>query len=91
MYKCAIIGVSGPRARGHAEAYQHIRRGQLTAISTRQHNRLDEFGDQFGIAARYTDYREMFAKEQPDLVHVNTPRLCDLKLWKRLKRLEFRP
>ena len=75
MYKCAIIGVSGGRARGHAEAYQHIQRGQLAAISTRNHDNLEAFGDQFGIdkAARYTDYRKMFAQEKPDLVHVNTP------------------
>jgi predicted dehydrogenase len=73
MYRCAIIGVSGGRARGHAEAYQQIKRGQLVAIATRQQDKLDAFGDQFGIAARYTDYRELFAREQPDLVHVNTP------------------
>ena len=73
MYKCAIIAASGGRARGHAEAYQHITRGKLAAISTRQRDKLDEFGDKFGVDARYTDYREMFAKEKPDLVHVNTP------------------
>lgn len=73
MYKCAIVAVSGGRARGHAEAYQHIHRGQLVAISTRQRENLDVFGDRFGISARYTDYRELFAKEKPDLVHVNTP------------------
>jgi len=73
MYKCAIIGVSGGRARGHAEAYQQIRRGKLVAIATRQQDKLDAFGDRFGIAARYTDYRELFAHEKPDLVHVNTP------------------
>lgn len=75
MYKCAIVAVSGGRARGHAEAYQHIRRGQLAAISTRNRDNLNAFGERFGIApaARYTDYREMFAREKPDLVHVNTP------------------
>lgn len=73
MYKTAIVAVSGGRARGHAEAYRHISRGKLTAISTRNQENLDRFGDQFGIDARYTDYREMFAKEKPDLVHVNTP------------------
>ena len=36
MYKCAIIGVSGGRARGLAEAYAHVHRGKLAAISTRQ-------------------------------------------------------
>jgi predicted dehydrogenase len=73
MYKCAIVGVSGNRARGHAEAYQHIKRGRLAAISTRQRDILDEFGDEFHIKARYTDYRDMFERERPDLVHVNTP------------------
>jgi len=73
MFKCAIIGVSGGRARGHAEAYQHIQRGVLASISSRQRAKLDEFGDRFHVAARYTDYREMFRRERPDLVHVNTP------------------
>lgn len=73
MYKTAIVAVSGGRARGHAEAYKHIERGSLAAISTRNRENLDRFGDEFDIAARYTDYREMFAKEKPDLVHVNTP------------------
>jgi len=73
MYKCAIVAVSGGRARGHAQAYQHIKRGTLAAISTRNRENLDAFGQEFGIATRYTDYREMFAREKPDVVHVNTP------------------
>jgi predicted dehydrogenase len=73
MFKCAIVGVSGGRAHGHAEAYQYIQRGTLAAISTRQRDKLDAFGERFGVAARYTDYGEMFAREKPDLVHVNTP------------------
>ena len=73
MYKSAIIAVSGGRARELADAYQHIQRGKLLAVSTRQRGKLDEFGERYGVAARYTDYREMFAKEKPDLVHVNTP------------------
>ena len=50
-----------------------IKRGKLVAVSTRTREKLDAFGDLFGVAARYTDYREMFAVEKPDLVHVNTP------------------
>ncbi len=73
MYRCAIIGVGGPRARGHAEAYSHIERAQLIAVSTRNREKLDAFGQKFGIEARYTDYRQMLAQEKPDLVHVNTP------------------
>ena len=73
MYKCAIIGVSGGRARGLAEAYEHIERGELVAVSTRRQDKLDEFADAFHVPARYTDYREMFERERPDVVHVNTP------------------
>jgi predicted dehydrogenase len=82
MYKCAIIGVSGGRARGHAEAYRYIDRGTLAAISSRQRDKLDAFGEAFGVAARYTDYREMFEKEKPDLVHVNTPPTVRLEIMK---------
>ncbi len=73
MYKCAIVGVSGGRAQGHAEAYRHIRRGALVAVSSRQQDKLEAFADQFGVAERYTDYRRMFEHARPDLVHVNTP------------------
>ena len=73
MLKCAIIGVSGGRARGLAEAYQHVTHGKLAAISTRTEESLHAYGDAFDVDTRYLDYREMFEKEQPDLVHVNTP------------------
>jgi len=73
MYKCAIIGVSGGRARRQAAAYKHIGGGTLVAVSTRQQDKLDAFAETFEVPARYTDYREMFARERPDVVHVNTP------------------
>ena len=72
-YKCAIIGVSGGRANGHADAYIHIPRGQLACIATRNRANRDAFGQRWNVDAQYTDYREMFEREKPDLVHVNTP------------------
>ena len=81
MYKSAIIGVSGGRAHGLADAYQHIKRGQLAAISTRQRDKLDEFGEKYSVATRYTDYREMLEKEKPDIVHVNTPPTVRLEVF----------
>ena len=72
-YKCGIVGVSGGRANGHADAYAHIRCGQLACIATRNRENLDAFGARWNVDTRYTDYREMFAREKPDLVHVNTP------------------
>jgi len=81
MIKSAIIGVSGGRARGLAEAYRHVRRGRLAAVSSRQRDRLDAFGLAFDVPARYTDYREMFEREKPDLVHVNTPPSVRLEIF----------
>lgn len=72
-YKCAIIGVSGGRANGHAAAYAHIPRGRLACIATRNRENLDAFGERWSVDTRYTDYREMLGREKPDLVHVNTP------------------
>jgi len=73
MFKCAIIGVSGSRANGHAEAYKLIGRGQLVAVSTRNDQNLQQFADKHAVTGRYTDYREMLERERPDVVHVNTP------------------
>ncbi len=73
MYKSAIIGVSGPRANEHADAYAHIKRSALTAVSTRNEANLKAFASKHSVDNTYTDYRNMFAEHKPDIVHVNTP------------------
>ncbi len=73
MYKSVIIGVGGGRAHGHADAYQYVKRGRVVAVCDLQQGPMDEFGDKFDVNARYTDYREMFEKEKPELVQVSTP------------------
>ena len=72
MYKSVIIGVGGGRAHGHANAYEYVKRGRMVAVCDLLPGPMDEFGDKFDIAARYTDYREMFEKEKPELVQVST-------------------
>lgn len=72
-YRCAIVGVSGGRARGHAEAFAHIPRGELTAVSTRTAENLRRFADQWNVPHAYTNYTEMFREQDLDLVLVNTP------------------
>ena len=72
MYKSVIIGVGGGRAHGHANAYEYVKRGRMVAVCDLLPGPMDEFGDKFDIAARYTDYREMFDKEKPELVQVST-------------------
>ena len=54
MYKCAIIGVSGGRAAGLAEAYAHVQKGRLAAVSTRTEENLHAFGERFGVCLLYT-------------------------------------
>ncbi|MCY3834441.1 MAG: Gfo/Idh/MocA family oxidoreductase [Chloroflexi bacterium] len=73
MYKSVIIGVGGGRAHGHAQAYEHVKRGRVVAVCDIRQDAMDEFGDKFDISARYTDYREMFEKEKPELAQVSTP------------------
>lgn len=73
QYRCAIVGVSGGRAHGHAEAFVHMPRGELVAVSTRNRSNLDRFGEKWNVQARFTDFDVMFREIQPDLVFVNTP------------------
>lgn len=70
-YRCAILGC-GPRARGHAAAYEHITRGEIVALCDLNEARLNAFGEEFGVAAQYTDLDEMLKRERPDLVHCVT-------------------
>jgi predicted dehydrogenase len=53
--------------------YQAHPKAEVTAICQRSQARLDEIGDKFGIAARYTDFREVVADPNVDFVHINSP------------------
>ena len=71
MYKAAMLGCGG-RARGHADAYRFVKRGKLAAICDMSEERLNNFGDDFGISSRYTDLDAMLEKEKPDVLHIVT-------------------
>jgi predicted dehydrogenase len=71
MFKCAFLGC-GPRARGHARAYQTVKRGQIVAICDFDDKRRNDFGDEFGVATRYTDVHEMLDTQKPDVLHIVT-------------------
>ena len=71
MFKCAFLGC-GPRARGHARAYKTVQRGQIAAICDLDEKRLNDFGNEFGVATRYTDVHAMLEREKPDLLHIVT-------------------
>jgi len=71
VYKSCCLGCGG-RARGHAEAYQHVNNARLEAVCDLNTERLEAFAEQFAVPRRYTDVREMLEKEKPDLLHVVT-------------------
>ncbi|WP_119081167.1 Gfo/Idh/MocA family oxidoreductase [Chitinophaga alhagiae] len=53
--------------------YQHYPNASLVAICQRNEKRLNEIGDAFGIAKRYTDYDALLLDPEIDAVHINTP------------------
>ncbi len=71
MYKSCCLGC-GPRAHGHAAAYQHVKKARLEAVCDMDEARLKAFADEFGVPRCYTDLGEMLEKEKPELLHIVT-------------------
>ena len=53
--------------------YQAHPKAEVAAICQRTKSRLDEIGDRFGIATRYTDFRQVLTDPNVDFVHINSP------------------
>jgi predicted dehydrogenase len=53
--------------------YQAHPKAEVAAICQRTRSKLDEVGDRFGIATRYTDFREVLTDPEVDFVHINSP------------------
>ena len=58
---------------GHYPAYQSIPETEVIAVANRGKERLARFSERFGCNNTYLDYREMIAREKPDIVSVTTP------------------
>ncbi len=56
----------------HAESYRTTPGFDLVAAANRSAERLNAFGERWGVRARYTDFGEMLRQEQPDVVSVCT-------------------
>ncbi len=82
-YRCAFLGC-GPRARGHADAYELITEGVKVACCDLDEQRLDDFAEKYQIPQRYTELDEMLVKERPDVVHLVTPPKLRVELMTRL-------
>lgn len=87
MYRGAVIGcgrigstiddeqVNRPQFRypwAHAPALIEAKGVELVAASDLRPQQLDDFRRRWGVTALYTDYREMVAREKPDIVCVTT-------------------
>lgn len=76
---CGRIGAQWHRADGMphpatiAGAFDELEATQLVAGCNRGRERLEAFGRDFGVTALYTDYREMLAREELDILAIATP------------------
>jgi len=57
---------------GHAPGYAAVPETEIVAAADIDQTRLDTWCDRFGVTARYTDYRDMLASEDLDLVSTTT-------------------
>lgn len=53
--------------------YQRHPEAEMAAICQRTESSLNEVGDKFGIAKRYTSYEELLKDPEIDAVHINSP------------------
>lgn len=72
MHRSAVLGC-GPRSYYHAAAYRGLHEIQLVAACDMNRERLDKYGDTFGMKKRYEDLEMMLRIEKPDVLHIVTP------------------
>jgi len=60
------------KPHGHFAAYDAIEETEVVAVAGKRPGRLALYTERFGITNTYGDWREMIAKERPDIVSVTT-------------------
>ena len=69
--RAGIVGCGGI-SRAHATAYANLDGVTLSALCDINADSLNARADEHGVSARYSDYEEMFEKEELDVVSVCT-------------------
>ena len=69
--RCGVIGL-GWFGEHHGDTLQQLPPADLTAICTRRPERLREVADKYHVPKTYTDYRELLADPEIDLVSIVT-------------------
>ncbi|MGA2099438.1 MAG: Gfo/Idh/MocA family oxidoreductase [Candidatus Acidiferrum sp.] len=69
--KVAIVGLGF--GKEFIPIYQEHAQAEMYAICQRTKSKLDEIGDELGVAKRYTDFKDVLSDPQVDAVHINSP------------------
>ena len=69
--KCGVIGL-GWFGEKHCEVLHDLPQSQLHAVCTRRRERLANVAERFGVTAAYTNYHELLANPDVDVVSVVT-------------------
>jgi predicted dehydrogenase len=72
-FHVAYIGAGAIIQRGHIPAFSRVAGVENVAICDINPARAQEVADEAGIEAVFTDYQEMLAQIQPDIVVIATP------------------
>jgi predicted dehydrogenase len=71
--RIAIIGLGGIAQLVHLPILSKFNDVEVSAVAEINKNRLKTIADKFSIKERYTDYREMLEKSDPDAIIIATP------------------
>jgi len=71
--RVGIVGAGGIARARHIPSFQKNENVALVAVADVSSEALERVKSEFGVPTTYTDYREMFEKEQLDAVCVCTP------------------
>lgn len=71
-YRAAVIGSTAKGGYGHGldTAFRNVENVQVVAIADDSPQGLQAAGRKLNVARLYSDYREMLAKEKPDIVSI---------------------
>jgi UDP-N-acetylglucosamine 3-dehydrogenase len=69
--RCGVIGL-GWFGEKHCEVLHDLPQAELQAVCTRRPERLAEVAERFGMTSAYTDYHDLLADSDVDVVSIVT-------------------
>ncbi|MET3937673.1 putative dehydrogenase [Paenibacillus sp. PvP094] len=71
--KYALIGAGGNAEKKHIHGYLALEDVEVAAICDIDLSKASKMAGKYNVPNVYSDYKEMFAKERPDIVSIVTP------------------